>query len=287
MRCLILMSSVLAVATTASAQKSAPAPDVHPIQDNSFLVEEAYNQEKGVVQHISTFARTAGGATWNYTFTQEWPIAGQRHQLGYTLRIARVEDEAAGGQAGFGDILLNYRYQLIGSGESAVALAPRFSVLAPSGASRRGLGAGGAGLQVNLPLSIAPPGSFVVHSNIGATYTPDAHDAAGNRAATLDYGLAQSVVWLIAPKLNLLLEAAWLSRQVVVGPARTERSAEFLLSPGIRAAVDLRSGLQIVPGLAIPIGLGASRGQRSIFAYLSLEHPFGKRMPALERGISR
>lgn len=28
-----------------------------PIQDNSFLIEEAYNQEFGVVQHINTFTR--------------------------------------------------------------------------------------------------------------------------------------------------------------------------------------------------------------------------------------
>ena len=26
-----------------------------PIQDNSFLIEEAYNQERGVVQHLQLF----------------------------------------------------------------------------------------------------------------------------------------------------------------------------------------------------------------------------------------
>ena len=30
------------------------------IQDNYFLLEEAYNQEAGVVQHISNYARTGG-----------------------------------------------------------------------------------------------------------------------------------------------------------------------------------------------------------------------------------
>ncbi len=42
-----------------------------PIQDNSFLVEEAYNQEAGVVQHISTFTRYQESKDWIYTFTQE------------------------------------------------------------------------------------------------------------------------------------------------------------------------------------------------------------------------
>src|SRR4051795_13687763 len=56
------------------------------IQDNSFLVEEAYNQERGVVQHISTFSRMWNSEDWSYSFTQEWPAPGNwRHQLSYTL----------------------------------------------------------------------------------------------------------------------------------------------------------------------------------------------------------
>ena len=46
------------------------------IQDNSFLVEEAYNQNFGVVQHISSFTRFFDSKDWNYTFTQEWPVPG-------------------------------------------------------------------------------------------------------------------------------------------------------------------------------------------------------------------
>ena len=36
------------------------AADLAPLEDNSFLIEEAYNQERGVVQHISNFARVRG-----------------------------------------------------------------------------------------------------------------------------------------------------------------------------------------------------------------------------------
>jgi purine-binding chemotaxis protein CheW len=57
-----------------------------PIKDNSFLIEEAYNQERGVVQHISTLSRTAGG-DWMYTFTQEWPLPDERHQVSFTLPV--------------------------------------------------------------------------------------------------------------------------------------------------------------------------------------------------------
>ncbi len=50
---------------------SARATDA-PIQDNSFLIEEAYNQEAGVIQHISTFERDLETHDWLYAFTQEW-----------------------------------------------------------------------------------------------------------------------------------------------------------------------------------------------------------------------
>jgi hypothetical protein len=46
------------------------------------------------------------------------------------------------------------------------------------------------------------------------------------------------------------------------------------VSPGIRWALDFKCGLEIVPGLAFPIGVGPSRGEHAVFLYLSLEHPF-------------
>ncbi|HET6761435.1 MAG TPA: hypothetical protein VFH13_05005, partial [Gemmatimonadaceae bacterium] len=140
-----------------------PRDDPAPIEDNSFLVEEAYNQERGIVQHINTFSRATGTAGWMYTFTQEWPMGGQKHQLSYTVPLAR-NDEASGGETGLGDVAINYRYQ-IGGGENPFALAPRMTVLLPTGASRRALGSGGTGFQVNMPFSAVLPARFVAHSN--------------------------------------------------------------------------------------------------------------------------
>lgn len=274
---LILLCSLLRAATT-PAQEPDTTRKVTPIQDNSFLLEEAYNQEPGVVQHISSFARTIGSKSWGYTFIQEWPVAGVRHQLSYTLPVMRV-DETAGGRAGIGDVALNYRYQLLGSGEAAVALAPRLTAVIPTGSSRRGLGAGGPGVQLNLPLSIVLPGSLVVHSNAGASYTRRAGDSLGNGAAIRGYNLGQSVVWLVHPKLNLMLEGAWTRTEEVVGPGEAVRNTALLLAPGLRGAIDFPSGLQIVPGLAFPIGVGPSRGERNVLVYLSFEHPFAKASP--------
>ncbi|HEX8210128.1 MAG TPA: hypothetical protein VF584_08065 [Longimicrobium sp.] len=260
---------LLATGTTAAAQTPAPPA---PIQDNSFLVEEAYNQERGVVQHINTFARAEGGG-WEHGFTQEWPFRSQRHQLSYTIPLSGVGEDV-----GLGDVALNYRYQA-GPLEASTAFAPRLTLLLPTGSSRQGRGTGGVGLQVNLPFSAELPAALVAHSNAGATYTPRAHDESGNRAAALDYTLAQSIIWLARPKLNLMLEASWTRAQEVVGPGDTQAATELLISPGVRGAIDLPSGLQIVPGLAFPIGVGPSRGERSVFLYLSFEHAFAKQGP--------
>jgi hypothetical protein len=53
-----------------------------------------------------------------------------------------------------------------------------------------------------------------------------------------------------------------------------ERTQTLTVNPGVRAAFDLPGGLQIVPGVGLPIGFGPSRGNDAVFLYLSFEHPF-------------
>ena len=262
-------------AATQLTAQSTPENQPPPIKDNSFLVEEAYNQEAGVVQHINAFYRSIEGGGWLYTFTQEWPVAGQKHQLSYTIPIARTGDGSSA-TTGLGDVAINYRYQIGGSENDRFALAPRLTVLLPTGDSRRGLGSGGTGLQVNLPFSATLTGTLVAHSNAGATLTPRARDQLDNSATTVTYALGQSVIWLVHPKINLMLESAWTSAEEVARPKQTARASQFLLSPGVRGAIDFASGLQIVPGLAFPFEIGTGH-ERAVFAYLSFEHPFGSR----------
>lgn len=264
----IALALVVAVAGAAGAQER---PE--PIRDNSFLIEEAYNQPAHVVQHINTFAHPREGRDWSYSFTQEWPVGSMRHQLSATIPVQQAWD---GGQTrrGAGDVALNYRYQLVGMEGGALAVAPRLSVVLPSGSTRDGFGTGGTGAQVNLPVSFELTPTLVTHFNAGATYTHAARDAAGDRAPTTSYNVGQSVVWLATPNVNLLLEASWTSTAAVVGNGLTDRTRGFLVSPGVRWAHNLPGDLQIVPGVAYPIGVGPSRGDQSLFTYLSFEHPF-------------
>src|SRR6476619_8534958 len=80
------------------------------IQDNSFFVEEAYNQEPGVVQHIFNLPILFTGHEKNISpiFTQEWPVFTQTHQFSYTIPYTFMEN--GGSENGLADIRLNYRF---------------------------------------------------------------------------------------------------------------------------------------------------------------------------------
>ncbi len=255
-----------------------PAEEDRPIQDNSFLVEEAYNQDPGVVQHINFFQRDGRTAQWLSTFTQEYPVPRIQHQLSYTIAAQRI-DSFSGTVTGLGDIALNYRYQLVGDGGAKVAVAPRLTLLLPTGDARRGLGAGSTGVQVSLPVSTVLSDSWVAHWNAGATFTPSARDERGEKADARGYNFGASVIWL-GRRVNAMLETVWSRSEAVTGPGRTRGTTTFLVSPGIRWSYDLASGLQIVPGIGVPLGVGPSRGQHAIILYLSFEHPFWKAAPS-------
>jgi hypothetical protein len=117
---------------------------------------------------------------------------------------------------------------------------------------------------------------LVTHWNAGSTFVPRAQGPDGLRAASAGYNFGQSFVFLANPRVNLLLETAVSNFQCVVGGGRTEWSKVRYLSPGIRWAHNFRSGLQIVPGVGVPLGIGASAGERGVLLYLSFEHPFLK-----------
>jgi hypothetical protein len=242
-----------------------------PIADNSFLIEEAYNQEAGVVQHISTLTLGEGN-NWAYSFTQEWPFRGQRHQLSYTLPLERIES-AAGSETKLGDIALNYRLQAV-SQPDGIAFSPRLSLLVPTGDEKTGHGSGGLGVQANLPVSVMLAPWLVTHYNAGVTRVPRSRNALGDRAATTSLNAGASAILLLTPTFNVMLEAVWSRDESVVGSDQTSRSESAFLNPGFRYAINTRGGLQIVPGVSYLIGLGPSEGENGLFLYLSFEHAF-------------
>lgn len=259
----------LAAVVTGGPLAAQEAQEPGPISDNSFLIEEAYNQESGVVQHISTFARPDGGGAWSYSFTQEWPLRGMKRQLSYTIPVLQQD----GSGTGLGDVALNFRYQLVGDGGEGLHVAPRATLLIPTGDEHDGRGSGGLGFQTNLPLSVRPIPSLALHGNAGLTYTPKTKNVLGQTARTVNANLGGSAIWLLRPTFNLMLELLWLSTEQVTGPDQRVREESLLLNPGVRWAFNFSSGLQIVPGVAYTVGLD-SEDDDGLFLYLSFEHPF-------------
>jgi hypothetical protein len=246
------------------------AQEYQPIMDNSFLIEEAYNQEPGVVQHVTTFVHTSDLDGWLATFTQEWPWRSQRHQLSFTVPV--LHD---GAESGIGDIAIHYRRQLREI-RPQLAMAPRVSLILPTGSRSLDRGKGSPGVEVALPVSYILNSRFFAHTNGGLTFTPAAKALDGTTDAIMETFIGQSIVFLAHRNLNLLAEVSWDVEESVVTTGVVDRSESFFFSPGVRGAINLSSGMQIVPGIAVPIGLGPSSGDRAVFFYLSVEHAFGR-----------
>ena len=221
------------------------------IADNSFLIEEAYNQEPGVVQHISTFAREETDGSWEYGFTQEWPLTGMRHQLSYTVPL--VHPDGIG--TGLGDVALTYRYQALGQGGTGLHVAPRLALLVPTGSEEHGRGSGSLAFEGNLPVSYVVSNAFAIHSNTGIGLDTD--------SGALDARLGASGILRVRRWVNFMLETVW----------ESQREDVLLLNPGVRWAFDVAGGLQVVPGLAYTIAVGPGASD-ALFLYLSFEHPF-------------
>ena len=273
----IIVMLAIGSGTLFAQTPAAPRDDEFKITDNSFLVEEAFNQEAGVFQNIFGATRIEG--MWAASFTQEWPIASQAHQFSYT--VAFLDN---GVHSGVGDTLLNYRYQAMLERPGRPAFSPRLSLVVPSGNHGKGLGGGSAGLQINLPFS-KRTGDWYWHWNAGLTWLPRAEatfqhgDLAVVRRGSVNAPfLAGSGIYRLRPMLHLMLESVMSFDQSLTESA-TDRDPTFTLSPGFRGGWNIGER-QVVVGLAMPTSWsdGDTRSTGA-FVYFSYELPFRKLNP--------
>ena len=247
-----------------------PSPSApFEILDNSFLVEEAFNQPRGVFQNIFGFQRNRGA--WDFAFTQEWPVSSQQHQLSYTVPFSGVA-----GDTGIGDVMLNYRYQLLTEDPGLPAVSPRLSVILPTGTDAFTQDA--FGIQVNLPVS-RQQGNFYVHVNAGTTWYPRASVTPGvsgaERVSLTTPHLAASGIYRLRPLFHLMLESVLEFEQTVDASGAKRRAAAFTLSPGGRGGWNLGDH-QLILGAAVPITWVDSESSAGVLLYLSYELPFGR-----------
>jgi hypothetical protein len=277
--CWMLTALVISFNTTGVLAAQGERP-IDVIEDNSFLIEEAYNQEPGVVQHIFTvqYNNDSRRRGWEFNFTQEWPLFSQDHQFSYTIPSYHLV-ENGDRQHGIGDILLNYRYQLLEEGDIKPALAPRFSLILPTGSRKRGTGNGVVGYEWNLPVSKKVTGELAVHANFGLEYLPNvraplASGSLSRKHSLLSYNVGASAVYAILPRLHLMLE--WLGdfEEDIDDNGKPQRALKPVLCPAFRTASVNQPKLQIVTGAAAPIGINRSAANYGLFLYISVEHEF-------------
>ena len=272
----VLLSVVLAFVAPARAQQpavSAPPAAPFEITDNSFYVEEAFNQEAKIVQNIFGFVRRDDGA-WAGVFTQEWPAPGLRHQLSYAVAFSH---ELGSGR--FSDVGLNYRYQLLTGADGGVALAPRVSLLVRAD-GEDGDTYGKVGWQVNLPVS-KQLGEFFVHGNAGLTvypavdtgFVPSGGVTPAPHVTLTSPFVAGSVIARVRPMFHLMLESVLQYDERVVSPGVTARDRFVTVAPGARLGWNL-GDQQVVLGVALPVVRASNTTDTGVFGYASWELPF-------------
>jgi len=257
MKCILFLA--LTCIIVVNAQEFSPT-----IEDNSFFIEEAYNQEEHVVQHIFTINSSHGINLFETSFTQEWPAFSQTHQLSFTLPFQFSIPKTITSN-GIGDLLLNYRYQLVN--ENELAIAPRVSIILPTGDEAKGFGNAVVGMQFNLSVSKRFSNEIVTHYNAGLTAFPNVQFTT-SKATITEYFFGASGIYLANKHFNTMVEILYTS-----SGSKFERTNELIISPGVRWAIDI-GDLQIVPGMAFPFNYNSNPQNVGLLFYFSFEHSY-------------
>jgi hypothetical protein len=244
---------------TAFAQTARDPGRPFEIMDNSFLLEEAFNQEAGIFQNILLIQRP-NEREWSFEFTQEWPLGGQRHQLSYTVPVEAVKATGADSHdVERGTLALNYRFQLLMESGAQPAFSPRLSLLIPQFPESDAQ----LGLQFNLPAS-KQFNDFYIHANAGYTVAGigSVPGSSGRVSA------AGSVIYRALPMVHLMVESVFKAREY-------DSAHSMIVSPGLRAGLNMGKN-QLVLGAAVPLGLLENDESSALVMYLSYELPFTK-----------
>lgn len=277
---LLLSKTTQAQDSLTTKTKSYNSFEAPLIEDNSFFIEEAFNQEAGVVQFISTcYVTKFTQGDIAYSFTHELPLKGVKHQFSYTLNYFMMPAQLPYGH-GLGDLMVNYRYELAGKNDWAL-IAPRLSLLIPTGDVSKNFGLGAWGGQVNLPMSKMVSKRIVTHYNAGFTFLKSAQFNLSDNVLQptiihrdLTYiNAGASIIWMPAERVNLMFEYMSTINDAFELTGQVSKQHQQVLNPGLRYAFAAGRS-QIVPGIGLPIVLQNGQTDRGMFFYLSIEPNF-------------
>jgi hypothetical protein len=230
------------------------------IEDNSFLVEEAFNQSPGVIQYTVINQVNRGIAELNLEC--EMPLKGEFHQLSVSIP-AKVFQSTVGIE----DIMISYRPLLLDRHRWAM-VTPRVSVILPTGKVSRGFGDGSWGIECNVALTKQLSRRLISHVNVGSSssFKKMQEQLHQNR---LHYESAgTSLIFAAAKGLDLMAEVTTSNVKLDSNAASTWN---FIGNPGFRFCLKMNQFL-VVPGMSAPFTLLSGRATVSeVLIYISIE----------------
>jgi hypothetical protein len=241
------------------------------IEDNSFLLEEGFNQERGVYQFIQkyqTFNRAKG---YEYSFENEIPIPDESQQFSYEFAHGRATSE---GHGAISDITLSYRIQPLN--KDGFLMADRFGLILPTGRVEKGAGNGVYGFEFVKAVTVPVGKNWMNHWNFGFSVLPNAKSQGHDKRGTISsFSSGTSLIYLWSDNFNFLLEGLLESGQGIDETGAKSSSTSFTLNPGVRFAVDLDwKETQIVPGISFPTEMLNGPTEHGVLVYLSIEPKF-------------
>jgi len=248
------------------------------IEDNSFLLDEAFNQDKGVMQFISNFSwSNLNSNCMVYSFTHEIPVVNNHHQASYTLQYNFNQPFGKTHYSGPGDLILSYSYMAAGK-DDRVMIIPQINLIVPTGDPAKGLGNGGFGGKLGLAITKRFSRTIVTHYNFSETmiYQADYLTTLQSESRKAEKNIkvrtyAASVIWYPTSRLNLMFESVANHLSDTNANGSPLRTWQAIGNPGVRFAVDLHKAI-LVSGASFPFTVGGdSLDQPGVFIYLSLE----------------
>lgn len=235
------------------------------IEDNSFLLEEAFNQKKGEYQFIQKYHTSATGYI-EYVFEVEAPLSDETHQL--SLDISRIRPEEIPASS-FSDLNLNYRYQALNRED--MILTEKVGLVLVTGKVENETSNGALGFQLMQVATFKLSEKYINHWNLGTTVIPQAETPGGEKTI-LEFTGGTSLINNYSDRLNFLLEAVLQTFESYDEDKNVNNELRFYLNPGLRYAWNFDfKRTQVVPGASIPVQYSDGEIRPGIFLYLSVE----------------
>lgn len=240
------------------------------IEDNSFLLDEAYNQDIDMYQTILRHQNQLVSDETESTFEFEVPMTAE-HQLSIEIPLFK---EHRSFETKPGDTLL--LWQIVTSNNVKSRSVDRLGFVVPTGDVDQETGYGVPGVQYLKALSIELGRNWQNHWNFQYQLQPNGKAGGTEVTQNVHIGtLGSSVAYYINDHCDFLFETMYKHRKRPRFGGKIRSLNELYLNPGFRFEKRLEwNQTKMVPGISLPIEVLNERTDFGFMLYLSFEPHF-------------